>query len=44
MSYFTSEAITRSRGNMVDPATTVAGASAFTRTSGASSTARPRTR
>lgn len=44
ISYFVSDAITRSRGNIVEPATIVAGARAFTRTSGASSTARPRLR
>ena len=42
--YFASDAITRSRGNIVLPFTTVAGATAFTRTSGAISTASSRTR
>ena len=36
--------MTRSRGNIVLPVTTVAGATAFTRTSGASSMASSRTR
>ena len=44
MLYFASDAITRSRGNMALPCTTVAGATPFTRTSGASSTASSRTR
>jgi hypothetical protein len=42
--YLPSDAITRSRGNIVLPFTTVAGATAFTRTSGAISTASSRTR
>ena len=42
--YLASDAITRSRGNIVLPLTTVAGATAFTRTSGAISTASSRTR
>ena len=44
ISYLVSEAMTRSRGNMVLPLTTVAGAIAFTRTSGAISIASSRTR
>ena len=36
--------MTRSRGNIVLPLTTVAGATAFTRTNGAISTANSRTR
>ena len=42
--YFVSDDTTRSRGNIVDPATTVAGAIAFTRTDGASRIASSRTR
>lgn len=44
MSYLVSEAMTLSRGNMALPSTTVAGASPFTRTRGASSMASFRTR
>ncbi len=44
MLYLVSDEITRSRGNIVLPFTTVAGATAFTRTSGANSTASSRMR
>src|SRR5687767_11350265 len=44
MLYFLSDTLTRSRGNIVDPATTVAGAIAFTRTSGPRPMASSRTR
>ena len=44
MSYFFSEAITRSRGNMVEPLTPSPGLMPFTRTFGASETASSRTR
>ncbi|HEX8337119.1 MAG TPA: hypothetical protein VF621_10345 [Pyrinomonadaceae bacterium] len=43
MSYLVSDAMTRSRGNIVLPLTTVAGATALTRTGGANSTAGSRT-
>ena len=39
MLYLASEAITRSRGNICEPSTTLAGATALTRTLGAYSTA-----
>ena len=42
MLYFSSDAITRSRGNIDDPATTVAGAMPLTRTSGPRRTASSR--
>src|ERR671927_325833 len=44
MLYFANDEITRSRGNIALPWTTVAGATPFTRTSGASSIASSRTR
>ena len=39
MAYLASEVITRSRGNICEPSTTLAGATPFTRTFGANSTA-----
>ena len=42
--YFASDASTRSRGNIDEPSSTVAGATPFTRTSGANATASSRTR
>jgi hypothetical protein len=44
MLYLASEPMTRSRGNIALPCTTVAGATPFTRTSGESSMASSRTR
>jgi hypothetical protein len=44
MWYFCSDCITRSRGNIVEPETTVAGAMPLTRTNGASPIASSRIR